>query len=81
MQTTQTLIGQLALSNPGKRFAHDAKTDSLIAYYDETKAEFLPCISRTITGDWSMLPYEILANGRRMIEITPGNTWVEYGQR
>ena len=79
MQTTQTLIGQLSIANPGKRFAHDAKTDSLIAYYDEMRQEFLPCISRAITGDWVMINAEILCNGIRMIEITPGNRWVEYG--
>ena len=79
MQTTQTLIGQLAVSNPGKRFAHDAKTDSLIAYYDEMRSDFIPFLCTCITGQWVQLEYEVLANGLKMIEMTPGNTWVEYG--
>ena len=80
MQTTQTLIGQLASANPGKRFAHDAKTDSLIAYYDETHGDWYPFVSRTITNEWVKLDYEIIANGLRMIDFTPGNSWVEYGR-
>ena len=83
MTTTQThrtareIVETLRPENPFVRFAVDANTESLIGYYSESLAGWYPIVSRTITGDWATLPYEILANGRRMIEVTPGNTWHE----
>ena len=74
MNNIDQMLTTLYQHNPTTRFAKDRKTASMIAYYDETRQEFYPYCTKTITGDWVRLPYEILANGLRMIELTPGNT-------
>ena len=76
-RTAREVIETLRPKNPTVRFAVDAKTESLIAYYDVAQEDWCPTMSQAITNDWFTLPYEILMNGRRMIEVTSGNTWQE----
>lgn len=62
--------------NPRRTFAYDKLTKTLIAV-KTPDGDWYPVASQAITGQWASLSYEILCNGKRMIDVLPGNEWVQ----
>lgn len=77
--TAQDFITNAQPCNPGRQFAYDALSQSLIAV-KTTEGDWYPVASQSISGEWVSLPYEILGNGRRMIDMKEGNYWIQWSR-
>jgi hypothetical protein len=61
--TIDDLLRSIREQNPGKRFARH-KRGECIGVWVEQWGRFAACLCMAITGEWVMLPYEVLLSGK-----------------